>query len=113
MSLGRRSASAKRGQLAGAALMVFCGAAQAQETARAAPPSPDGLAPGQLYMEADLVIRDDKNKITTAKGEVEVRYQGRTLHAQELIYDEAKGLDHPRIWTAERDIEMWSALEKG
>jgi glyoxylase-like metal-dependent hydrolase (beta-lactamase superfamily II) len=27
-------------------------------------------------------------------------------------FDEAKGLDHPRIWTAERDIEMWSALEK-
>jgi len=28
-------------------------------------------------------------------------------------YDEAKGLDHPRIWTAERDVEMWRALEKG
>ena len=27
-------------------------------------------------------------------------------------YDEAKGLDHPRIWTAERDIEMWAALER-
>jgi len=27
-------------------------------------------------------------------------------------YDEAKGMDHPRIWTAERDIEMWTALEK-
>jgi len=27
-------------------------------------------------------------------------------------YDEAKGLDHPRIWTAERDIEMWKALEQ-
>jgi hypothetical protein len=26
-------------------------------------------------------------------------------------YDEAKGLDHPRIWTAERDIELWTALE--
>ncbi|MEH3145589.1 MAG: MBL fold metallo-hydrolase [Methylobacterium frigidaeris] len=26
-------------------------------------------------------------------------------------YDEAKGIDHPRIWTAERDIEMWRALE--
>jgi glyoxylase-like metal-dependent hydrolase (beta-lactamase superfamily II) len=26
-------------------------------------------------------------------------------------YDEAKGLDHPRIWTAERDVEMWAALE--
>ncbi len=27
-------------------------------------------------------------------------------------YDEAKGIDHPRIWTAERDIEMWQALEQ-
>lgn len=26
-------------------------------------------------------------------------------------YDEAKGIDTPRIWTAERDIEMWQALE--
>ncbi len=26
-------------------------------------------------------------------------------------YDEAGGIDHPRIWTAERDIEMWQALE--
>lgn len=28
-------------------------------------------------------------------------------------YDEAKGIDHPRIWTAERDVEMWRALEHG
>jgi glyoxylase-like metal-dependent hydrolase (beta-lactamase superfamily II) len=26
-------------------------------------------------------------------------------------YDEAKGLDHPRIWTPERDLETWAALE--
>src|SRR6185295_14386088 len=26
-------------------------------------------------------------------------------------YDEAKGLDKPQIWTAERDIAMWRALE--
>lgn len=26
-------------------------------------------------------------------------------------YDEAKGRDTPRIWTAERDMEMWRALE--
>lgn len=25
-------------------------------------------------------------------------------------YDEASGIDHPRIWTAERDREMWAAL---
>jgi glyoxylase-like metal-dependent hydrolase (beta-lactamase superfamily II) len=28
-------------------------------------------------------------------------------------WDEARGLDTPRIWTAERDQEMWQALEKG
>jgi glyoxylase-like metal-dependent hydrolase (beta-lactamase superfamily II) len=28
-------------------------------------------------------------------------------------FDEANGLDHPRIWTAERDVEMWQALEHG
>jgi len=26
-------------------------------------------------------------------------------------YDEALGIDTPRIWTAERDIEMWQALQ--
>ena len=25
-------------------------------------------------------------------------------------YDEANGIEHPRIWTAERDCEMWAAL---
>ena len=28
-------------------------------------------------------------------------------------FDEAKGIDTPRIWTAERDIEMWNALQNG
>jgi glyoxylase-like metal-dependent hydrolase (beta-lactamase superfamily II) len=28
-------------------------------------------------------------------------------------FDEAKGLAHPRIWTAVRDVEMWQALEQG
>jgi glyoxylase-like metal-dependent hydrolase (beta-lactamase superfamily II) len=27
-------------------------------------------------------------------------------------YDEARGLDHPRIWTAARDAEMWAALQR-
>ncbi|MBV8538296.1 MAG: MBL fold metallo-hydrolase [Alphaproteobacteria bacterium] len=26
-------------------------------------------------------------------------------------YDEARGIMHPRIWTAQRDIEMWKALQ--
>lgn len=24
---------------------------------------------------------------------------------------EARGIDHPRIWTDQRDIEMWKTLE--
>ena len=28
-------------------------------------------------------------------------------------FDEAKGIDTPRIWTAERDLEMWNALQNG
>jgi len=27
-------------------------------------------------------------------------------------YDEANGIDWPRIWTAARDLEMWQALEQ-
>ena len=27
--------------------------------------------------------------------------------------DEASGIEDPRIWTAQRDLEMWAALEKG
>ncbi len=26
-------------------------------------------------------------------------------------YDEANGIDHPRIWTAERDLQMWEQLQ--
>jgi glyoxylase-like metal-dependent hydrolase (beta-lactamase superfamily II) len=26
-------------------------------------------------------------------------------------YDEARGITHPRIWTAQRDLEMWDALQ--
>jgi glyoxylase-like metal-dependent hydrolase (beta-lactamase superfamily II) len=28
-------------------------------------------------------------------------------------FDEMSGIEHPRIWTAERDIEMWKALQGG
>jgi len=28
-------------------------------------------------------------------------------------YDEASGIEHPRIWTVQRDVDMWQALEQG
>ena len=27
-------------------------------------------------------------------------------------YDEASGITHPRIWTAQRDVAMWKALQR-
>jgi LPS-assembly protein len=95
MSPGRRlpSNAAKRALLAGVALAAVWAPAlqaeaQAPAAAPAAAPSPDGLAPGELYMEADEVVRDDDRKVTTAEGNVEVRYEGRTLRADRLIYEE-------------------------
>jgi len=85
------SAAAKRALLAGAAIAALWAPASlvhAQQPAAPAPapaaPGPDGLQPGELYMEADEVIRDDKAKVTTAAGNVEVRYENRTLRADRL-----------------------------
>jgi LPS-assembly protein len=111
MSSSGRTASAKRGLLAGVAVIVLCGTgmAHAASPAKASAPAraaatADGLNPGELYMEADLVIRDDKNKTTVARGGVELRYEGRTLRSKELIYDEARG-----IITTTGDVQIINA----
>ncbi len=83
--------------LAGAAVaMLLHAPALAQRvqplagTRQSAPASPDGLAPDELYLEADRLTRDDKIKRTTAEGNVELRYQGRTLRADRVVYDEGQ-----------------------
>lgn len=80
--------------LAGAAWLALAGSAQAQQplaTIPAAPaPAPavdDGLGDTGYYLESDLLIRDDANQKMIARGDVEARYQGRTLRADEVIYD--------------------------
>ncbi|WP_293899725.1 LPS-assembly protein LptD [Phenylobacterium sp.] len=114
MSSPRRwpRSSGKRALLAGAAIALFCtahGHAQTKtipdgpkEVLRARPPAAakpaapkpvaDGLQPDEMYMEADEVIREDKSGVTTANGNVEVRYNGRTLRADKLVYDDASGV---------------------
>ncbi|MGZ5948375.1 MAG: LPS-assembly protein LptD, partial [Caulobacteraceae bacterium] len=59
-----------------------------EEAKPAAPVHTDGLKPGELYMEADQLVHDDKNGVTTAQGNVEVRYEDRTLRADRLVYDQ-------------------------
>ena len=80
--------------LAGAAWLALACSAQAQQplvTIPAAPAPPpavdDGLGDTGYYLESDLLIRDDANQKMIARGDVEARYQGRTLRADEVVYD--------------------------
>jgi len=61
---------------------------QRPEPAKPARVNTDGLKPGELYMEADQLVRDEKNGLITAEGSVEVRYEDRTLRADRLVYQE-------------------------
>lgn len=63
---------------------------QAYNAPQPAPPKPppeDGLAGGGLFLEADVLIRNEDDHTTVARGHVEARYRGRTLRADELRYD--------------------------
>jgi LPS-assembly protein len=107
----RPSASVKHALLAGAALAVALapavGHAQAMlkdgridrgQTLNAAPKKGaakpaaaaenDGLQEGELYLEADQLVRDEKTHVTTAEGSVEIRYEHRTLRADRVVYEE-------------------------
>jgi len=98
-----RVPSAKPGLLAGVALVVLSWSAPGHAEPRPAPatlPS-DGLEVGELYLEADEVARNDKTRITTASGSVEVRYQGRTVRADHIVYDQSRG-----IMTAEGHVQI-------
>jgi LPS-assembly protein len=87
-------AAGKRALLAGAAI-AFLWAAQAYAQAPAAPaPSADGLQKDEMYMEADEVVREDDAGLTTANGNIEVRYNGRTLRADKLVYNDKTGVIH-------------------
>jgi LPS-assembly protein len=116
MSPGRRSPS-KRALLAGAAAVLLASTpAHAQRAhqglhplsagagARQAP-APDGLASDELYMEADRLTRDDKSGRTTAEGNVEIRYQGRTLRADRVVYDEGPE-DQPGVIRAYGHVQI-------
>ncbi len=110
--------------------MVFAGGASAQtiselpvhvagtptpvlplDVRKPAPPPPvlsastdDGLSNKGFYLEADTLVRDDKDNRWIATGRVEARYQGRTLRANSIIYDAATG-----VVTADGNAQLISA----
>jgi LPS-assembly protein len=56
------------------------------------PPPDDGLADSGFYLEANELADDDANQKVTARGQVEARYQGRVLRADEVVYDVNTGV---------------------
>jgi LPS-assembly protein len=54
----------------------------------------DGLGPKDIYLEADSVVDDRDQHTVTATGNVEVRYQGRTLRADSVTYNSVTGVSH-------------------
>ena len=66
-----------------------------------APPIPraqlqgdDGLAPQDVYLEANLLIDDPTSHTVMAQGSVEARHGGRTLRADQVVYDTQTGAAH-------------------
>jgi LPS-assembly protein len=68
------------------------GPPRAPDPAVHGPAGPDGLSHDELLLEADSVTRDETNHKLIARGNVQARYQDRTLRGQELEYDTISGL---------------------
>jgi LPS-assembly protein len=115
---GARGSLGKLGLLAGTALAILFATSATAQTATelpvrsaltaapvlpsdrrrephpAAQPAPvvdDALGQHGFYLEADSVIRDDRNNLWTARGGVEARYQGHVLRGDEVIYNVGSG----------------------
>lgn len=68
------------------------------------PQPDDGLSGGGFYIEANELIDDDKNHVVSAHGQVEARYGGRVVRANDVEYDTQSG-----IVTAKGDVAIINA----
>ncbi|MFZ2031258.1 MAG: LPS assembly protein LptD [Vitreimonas sp.] len=80
--------------------------AHAQSSAPPSPPPPASTPSNAtngvpVLLEADQLIDDDANKTITAQGDVEVRYEGRTMRADTVVYNLNLGTVH-----ATGDVEI-------
>jgi len=67
----------------------------------------ESVAKGRTLKEAFLYTR---SRMDERFGKVYI-YEHCLPFDVSRAYDEASGIKHPRIWTAERDQEMWQALQ--
>ena len=75
---------------------------------------------GTLYGTAELAVAREwslKETFAAVRDAMDPKFGSFAIYEHCLpfnvsrAYDEASGVDHPVIWTAERDREMWEALQ--
>jgi LPS-assembly protein len=62
------------------------------------------LGSDAFYLEADTIVRDEQSHLWIARGSVESRYNGRTLRAKEVTYNQLNG-----VVTARGDVQLLNA----
>jgi hypothetical protein len=77
---------------------------------------------GSLYGAAELAVakgRSLKETMAATREVMDPKFSSFAIYEHCLpfnvsrAFDEASGIDDPVIWTAERDREMWAALQGG
>jgi len=76
-----------RAALVAALIVAAPTAAFAQPIAAPAKPREDAQASKAVTLEADTLTQDEAGGLIIAEGDVQARYQGRTLRADRVIYD--------------------------
>jgi len=67
----------------------------------------EGVASGKSMRE---VYQDARKRLDPVYGQYPI-YEHCMPFDVSRAFDEASGIRHPRIWTAERDVEMWKSIE--
>jgi len=84
---GRPSERAPFGWAALAAALAMTVSTSALAQAQTPPTPPPAEQNENVLLEADEIINDEAAQTITAQGDVQIRYQGRTMRADRLIYN--------------------------
>ena len=101
-----------------AALLMVAPTARAQDAQCTAPHEAKSLEHAPLHFR-DRVAKGLplKAAFAAARAVMDPKFSDFAIYEHCLpfnvsrAYDEARGMDHPAIWTAERDREMWAHLQ--
>jgi glyoxylase-like metal-dependent hydrolase (beta-lactamase superfamily II) len=64
------------------------------------------------YPAHSVIASDATRALIVERGQRDMDSENCMPFNASRAFDEASGIENPRIWTAERDLDMWAALEK-